>query len=46
MNISKFSNEEVKIRKNIIDILNNNIKDVNVINMGKYSHDLPIIGIS
>ena len=46
MNISKFSNEEVKIRQNIIDMLNNNIKDINIINMGKYSNDLPIIGIS
>ena len=39
MNISKFSNEEVKIRQNIIDMLNNNIKDINIINMGKYSND-------
>ena len=38
--------KEVKIRKLIIDVLNSNIKNTEVINLGKYSKGINTIGIA
>ena len=38
--------KEVKIRKLIIDILNNNTKNIDVINLSKYSKGINTIGIA
>ena len=38
--------KEDKIRKIIIDMLNNNLKDIDVIYLSKYSKGINTIGIS
>ena len=42
----KMDKREVKIRKLIIDVLNNNIKNIDVINLSKYSKGINTIGIA
>ena len=43
---SRMDKKELKIRKLIIDVLNNNIKNIDVINLSKYSKGINTIGIA
>ena len=43
---SKWIKKSLKIRKLIIDVLNNTIKNIDVINLGKYSKGINTIGIA
>ena len=42
----KMDKKEVKIRKLIINVLNNNTKNIEVINLSKYSKGINTIGIA